>query len=217
MHRLELGRIMQRLHVFEAHRIPIICNLAAANLAGFHALSLPITTHNAGLANLHMARRLDELARHIDIATLHSLVAIQPVVVLDCLNHSCHVRRRVVVAATLVAFDSGEELAIHVADLGLAHFLGVCSRTALLPNQHLGGHAGKLRALGDAFARQLAHVVCVALRRRMHTLLLNGRQAKVSCAVLLQTLERLCLLELLDELHVVLKRVNFARVALRDA
>ena len=97
----------------------------------------------------------------------------------------------------MAALDAGEELTCHVPNLPLAELLGV---TGLLPNEHLGGHAGKL-ALREGFAGQLL-------------LELEGRGVQLAfLALLLQALQRLRFLKFLDILHIVLQRVDFALMA----
>ena len=167
-----------------------------------------------------MTGRLNEFAGSVTVTAFGSLVAVETcVAVLDCLHHTRHIGRRI--SATLSAFDPRQELAVDVADLSLAQLLRVSRCPTRLPNEHLGRQVRVLvRALRYALAGELAEVVGVALRSRVHALLLTRGHAQVAtsaAAVLLETFERLGLLELLDELHVVLKRVDFARVALGHA
>lgn len=100
-------------------------------------------------------------------------------------------------------------------------------RATRLPYKDLGGHVGVLvsaAVLDQRLARNRLEVVGVALGLRMMDALLLGQSQMAATAVavlqlvLLQAFERFRLLELLDELHVVLERVDLARVAaLSDA
>ena len=100
-------------------------------------------------------------------------------------------------------------------------------RATRLPYKDLGGHVGVLvsaAVLDQRLARNRLEVVGVALGLRMMDALLLGQGQMAATAVailqlvLLQAFERFRLLELLDELHVVLERVDLARVAaLSDA
>ena len=95
-------------------------------------------------------------------------------------------------------------------------------RATRLPYKDLGGHDGVLvsaAVLDQRLARNRLEVVGVALGLRMMDALLLGQGQMAATAiavlqlVLLQAFERFRLLELLDELHVVLERVDLARVA----
>lgn len=73
--------------------------------------------------------------------------------------------------------------------------------------------------LSECLSRKLLQVVCIALASRMHAYryLLLHAQATTYLLLVLKALERICLLELLDELHVVLQRVHLASVTFVDS
>ena len=77
-------------------------------------------------------------------------------------------------------------------------------------------------ALNQRFAGDLFEVVCVAFRGRvvmMHAMFFTSHAQMMPASttivlklLILKVFERFGLLKFLDELHVVLKRINFARV-----